>query len=92
VESSVENNVFDIMTGEPVEGYKPQPRQEACMIAEMMFQRRSQIQDMIVIWIENDPLQSIKWGCTPMSEIEMMGLIEFLRDCAKPPHEPDADE
>lgn len=79
-----ENNVFDITTGEPVDAeFKPHASHEACVIIEALYQRRHQIQDMVAIWVENDPLQSIKHSETPMSALELMGLVEFLRDLVK---------
>lgn len=79
-----ETNVFDITTGEPLDGiYTPRQNHEACVIIEALYQRRHQVQDMAVVWVENDPLQSIKHAETRMSEIELMGLVEFLRDVVK---------
>lgn len=73
-----DSNVYDFSTGEPTEGTVIEPRQGTETIIEMLGQRKHQILDIALVWIEADG--GIRFGTSVTPNVTLLGMIDFLHD------------
>lgn len=72
-------NVYDIWSGEPVKVKKTPPKRAVIRIIESLYQRRHQIDEIVVITVEKGTL-NYAGGAAADNEYSLRSMIRWAED------------